>query len=96
VITQRQDEAVQALRDDMAGALEPVLAERELPAKDYVEAGRIVLWSMLTLAVDVALVLGVKLDDVQDFCNRAAEYAENAKPVRDAERMTRHLRQGQA
>jgi hypothetical protein len=96
VTTPEQDVVISQLRIAMADALHPVLESRTIPALSHAEAGKVVLWSMLTLAVDVALTLGVELDDVQDFCVRASEYAENAKPVRDAQRMTAHLKTGQA
>ena len=91
---EERNEFVSELRDAMAEALYPVFRKRQPPSMEEDEVGRVVLWSMLTLAVDVSLTLRMPLDEVQDFCGRVATYAENAQPVREAEVMTAHLRRG--
>jgi hypothetical protein len=90
------DEAVEYVRDELSRAILPVFDHNPVEGVSRENAARVVLWAMLSLAVDVALALGMELSDVQDFCNRAAQYAENAKPVRDAERLTTHLKRGEA
>lgn len=96
MIDDDRQETVSELRDLMAEALYPALREYDIPAEDEVDAASLVLWSMLSLAVDVALVMDVPLERVQEFCGNASSYATHAKPVRDAERLTAHLRRGEA
>jgi len=92
---------IERLREQLVEAFEPVFRQVDPGADEFGQpdeqhAARLALWAMLTLAVDVAMFLGMSLEETEEVVEQLREYAGAAHPIRVAERLTRHQQRGLA
>jgi len=91
--------AIQRLRDALTERLDEIMPSARFPTlgpeqeHNIKESAYMTFWALATLGVDVALLMGVGKDRViEAIAGHLVEYAEEAAPVRVAERLTRHMK----